>query len=397
MQGRKYMVTVKKVTTKKEIKTFVNFPNILYEDDPLFVPATYSDDLEDWNRKKNPAFEYCDADAFLAYKDGEVVGRIAAILSRRANKTWGYNRLRFSQVDFIDDEEVSAALFNTVENYAKEKGCDEIHGPLGFSDMDREGMLVDGFDKRNQFFTYYNRPYYNEHLQKLGYSKDVDWIEYKIEVPAKGSRQAERLDRISNFVLKRNKLYIANVKHRWQYPDYIKKVFNLVNEAYAPLYGVVELSDKQITKYANKFAPLVSPDYSCFINDEKGELVAFGVAAPSIASALKKSNGRYFPFGWIDLLKSLSKNTAIDLLLVAVKPELQYSGINAVIMNKFLHSCLKNGIKYAESGPMLEKNEKIIAQWEMFDKELIKRRRCYIKTLENAAIKTTEESPAMQA
>ena len=391
------MVTVKKVTTKKEIKTFVNFPNILYADDPLFVPATYSDDLGDWNRKKNPAFEYCDADAFLAYKDGKVVGRIAAILSRRANKTWGYNRLRFSQVDFIDDEEVSAALFKAVEDYAKEKGCEAIHGPLGFSDMDREGMLVEGFDKRNQFFTYYNRPYYNEHLQKLGYEKDVDWIEYKIDVPAADSRQAERLDRISNFVLKRNKLYIANVKHRWQYPDYIKKVFNLVNEAYAPLYGVVELSNKQINKYANKFAPLVSPDYSCFINDENGNLVAFGVAAPSIASALKKSNGRYFPFGWIDLLKSLSKNTAIDLLLVAVKPELQYSGINAVIMNKFLHSCLKNGIKYAESGPMLEKNEKIIAQWEMFDKELIKRRRCYIKTLENAAIKTTEESPAMQA
>lgn len=390
------MVTIKRAVSKKDIKTFVNFPNELYKDDPLFVPSTYSDDLGDWNRKKNPAFEYCEAEAFLAYKNGKVVGRIAAILSRRSNEKWKSNRVRFSQVDFIDDEEVSTALFAAAEEFARQKGCDEIHGPLGFTDLDKEGMLVDGFDKRNQFFTYYNRPYYNEHLERLGYAKDADWIEYKISVPEKGSKQAERLDRISRFVLKKSGLHIANVKHRWQYPGYIKKVFKLVNEAYAPLYGVVELSDRQINKYASKFAPLISPDYSCFVTDKDENLIAFGVAAPSIASALKKSNGRYFPFGWIGLLRSLSENTALDLLLVAVKPEYQYTGVNAVLMNKFLQSCLKNGIKYAESGPMLEKNDKIIAQWEMFDKELIKRRRCYIKKLD-VALETKEDVPAMQA
>lgn len=375
------MVKIVKVKTKKDIKTFVDFPNILYKNNPKFVPATYSDDIEDWNRKKNPAFSYCDAEAFLAYKNGKLVGRIAIILSRKANEKWKTNRLRFSQVDFIDDYEVSEALFKTAENAAIKNGCDEIHGPLGFCDMDREGMLIKGFEFKNQFFTYYNLPYYNEHLKKLGYVKDADWIEYKIFVPEKESKQAKRLEKISNFVLKRNNFHIAKVKSRFGYAPYIKKVFNLVNEAYAPLYGVVELSEAQIKKYTNKFLPLINPDYSCFVMDEKENLIAFGVAAPSIAKALQKSRGRYFPLGWIGLLKSLRKNDAIDLLLVAVKPEYQNSGVNAVVMNKFLNSCIKNGIKYAESGPMLEENKKILAQWEMFDKELIKSRRCYIKQL----------------
>lgn len=379
------MITVKQVETKSDIKAFVDFPNKLYKDNPLFVPATYGDDLADWNKLKNPAFEYCEAKAFLAYKDGKEVGRIAAIYSIKANDKWHTNRMRFSQVDFIDDFEVSSALFKAAEAYAREKRCDEIHGPLGFSDMDREGMLVEGFDKKNQFFTYYNLPYYNTHLEKLGYKKDVDWVEYKIFVPELASRQAERLNKISEFVLKRNNLHIANVKSHLGYKPYIKKVFELVNEAYAPLYGVVKLSDAQIKKYTSKFLPLINPDYSCFIMDENENLIAFGVASPSIASALQKSRGRYFPFGWFGLLRALMKNDALDLLLIAVKPEYQNRGINAAILNKFMHSCIKNGIKYAESGPMLEKNEKILAQWQMFEKEYIKRRRCYIKQLETAA------------
>lgn len=381
------MVIIKKVETRKDMRDFINFPNILYKNNPLFVPSIYSDELADWNKKKNPAFDYCDAEAYLAYKDGELSGRIAAIYSKKSNEKWETERMRFSCVDFIDDKEVSSALFSAVEKYAKEMNCREIHGPLGFCDLDKEGMLVDGFDKKNQFFTYYNLPYYNEHLEKLNFRKDVDWIEYKLLVPPADSEQAKKLDRIANFVLKKNNFHLARVKTKLGYKPYVKKVFNLINEAYAPLYGVVELSEKQITKYTNKFLPLINPDYSCFVLDDNDELVSFGVAAPSIAKALQKSGGKYLPLGWLRLLKALRKNDALDLLLVAVKPKYQNSGVNAVVMNKFLKSCLKNGIKYAESGPMLEKNAKILAQWEMFDKENIKRRRCYIKEIEYSAPK----------
>ncbi|MBQ0059429.1 MAG: hypothetical protein KBS83_05685 [Lachnospiraceae bacterium] len=376
------MIEIKRVTNKKELKLFVDYPNVLNKDNPVFIPATFSDDMEDWDRKKNPAFEYCDAEAYLAYRDGRIVGRVGVILSHRANEKWGTKRLRFTQVDFIDDEEVSKALFYTVEKYAREHNCNEVHGPLGFTDMDREGMLVEGFDRPNQFFTYYNQPYYIDHLEKLGYGKDVDWVELKINVPPEDSHAYQRMKRISDRVMKRHNLHVAKIRSHLDYPPYIKKVFNLVNEAYSPLYGTVELSETQIKKYVGKFLPLINPDYAVFVMDENENMIAFGVAAPSIASALKKSNGRYLPFGWIGLLKSLKKNTFIDLLLIAVKPEYQKAGINAVVISKMAEGCYKNNIQYAESGPMLELNDKVLAQWKTLDTEFIKRRRCFIKKIE---------------
>lgn len=372
-------VEIVEVTTKAQLRKFVDYPNKLYHDNPNFVPAFYGDDIDDWDKKKNPAFDYCEARCFLAYRDGEIVGRIGAILSHRANEKWETKRMRFTQVDFIDDISVSSALFDTVEKWAKEKGCDEIHGPLGFTDMDREGMLVDGFDKRNMFITYYNEPYYNEHLEKLGYSKDTDWVEYKIYIPSLEDEQTVRIHKIAEHVIKRKKLRKVEVRTRFGYKPYIEKVFNLINEAYAPLYGTVHLSDKQIKKYANKFIPLINPKYACFVMDEQNEIIAFGIAAPSVAAAIKKSNGRLFPFGWVGVLKAFNKNNALDLLLTAVRPDLQGSGINAVVIDHMLNNAAKNGMVYAESGPMLETNSKILAQWKLFDTELHKRRRCYIK------------------
>lgn len=374
-------VQIVEVKTKAQRRLFVDYPNQLYRDVPQFVPAFYGDDLDDWDPQKNPAFSYCEARAFLAYRDGQIVGRIGAILSNKSNETWNQKRMRFSQVDFIDDREVSAALFKTVENWAREKGLNQVHGPLGFCDTDREGMLVEGYDKRSMFITYYNHPYYIDHLTELGYVKDVDWVEYMIPVPQPGSREYEKISKLAKFVSRKVSYHKAVVKRRSDYKPYVKKVFELVNECYAPLYGVVELTEQQIEKYANKFIPLINPDYACFLMDDDENMVAFGVCAPSMASAMQKSRGRLFPFGWIGVLKSLQKNDAIDMLLIAVKPELQGSGINAIIMDHMMQSCIKNGIKRAETGPQLELNGKVLSQWSMFGLEPHKRRRCFIKDL----------------
>lgn len=375
-------VEIVEVNSKSQLRKFVTVPNVMYKDVPQFVPAFYGDDLADWDKKKNPAFQYCEARAFLAYKDGEIVGRIGAILSHKANEKWGTKRMRFSQMDFIDDAEVADALFGTVEKWAKEKGCNEIHGPLGFCDMDREGMLIDGFDKRNMFITYYNYPYYNDHLSRMGYEKDIDWNEFKIMVPKAEDASFEKIHRLAGMVIKRTGYHIAPLKNHREFKPYIKKVFELVNIAYAELYGVVALVEDQIEKYANKFVPLINPDYCCLVLNDADELMGFGVCAPSVADALKKSNGKLFPFGWIPVLKSLHKNNAVDLLLIAVRPELRNKGINAIIIDHIMQSCIKNGIEYAESGPQLETNDRINSQWKSFDVTKHKSRRCYIKKID---------------
>ena len=374
------MVSIIEVTTRAQLRQFVDYPNILYKDVPQFVPATYSDDMEDWDRKKNPAFSYCEARCWLAMRNGEMVARIGAILSHKANEKWHTNRMRFTQVDFIDDQQVANALFATVERWAREKGCDEVHGPLGFTDLDREGMLVEGFDRRSCCFTYYNHPYYIDHLTRLGYVKDVDWVENLIQVPT-DEKIIQRWQRLSDFVAKRCSLHVFKPKTRLDYFGLIPRFFQLVNTCYAPLYGTVELSDQQIKRYSAKFAPLINPNLAFFIMNEREEMVAMGVAAPSIAGALQKSRGKYLPTGWIDILKAFHKNDTIDLLLIAVRPDYQKKGVNAMIIYHAMQGCFKMGIKEAETGPMLETNENVQSQWKDFDIEQHKRRRCFVKKL----------------
>ena len=239
-------IIIKEVKTQKDRRRFVNFPNQLYKNEPNYVPGFFEDDVDDWNPKKNPAFEYCEAKCFLAFEDNKIVGRIGAILSHRANEKWNNNRMRFSQVDFVDDPRVSKALFDAVEAWAREKGCDQVHGPLGFCDLDREGMLIEGFDRQSMFITYYNAPYYKEHLERLGYGKSTDWIEFRINVPTPDSREAQMIARVAARNERQGKYHVADLKHRRDYKPYVKQVFQLVNEAYAPLYGTVDLSSKQI-------------------------------------------------------------------------------------------------------------------------------------------------------
>ena len=375
-------LNIREVTTKEELRRFVDYPNVLYKDVKQYVPAFYADDLDDWNREKNPAFSYCDAKCFLAWRDGEIVGRIGAILSHKANETWNTRRMRFTQVDFIDDREVSAALFAAAEDWARSLGCTQIHGPLGFCDMDREGMLVEGFDERSMFITYYNHPYYNEHLQALGYIKDTDWVENLIEIPPADSENAQKLRKLSQWLLKRGSYHKADISSKSQItPRHIEQVFHLVNKAYAPLYGVVALSDEQVRRYARKFLPMVHPDFLCLVMNAQEELVAFGVCVPSMAEALRRCRGRLFPTGWFHVLRAMKKNDTIDLLLIAVDPQLQGTGLNAIVMDHILQGAQKNGIAYAETGPTLEVNDKVQSQWKFFERRQHKRRRCYIKDL----------------
>jgi len=376
-------VEIREVTTKEELRRFIDYPNVLYRDVEQYIPSFYSDDLDDWNRDKNPAFSYCEAKCFLALRDDEIVGRIGAILSHKANQTWNTRRMRFTQVDFIDDREVSAALFAAVEDWARSKGCTQVHGPLGFCDLDREGMLIEGFDCRSMFITYYNHPYYNKHLAALGYGKDTDWVENLIVIPPADDESIQKLSKLSQWLLKRGNYHKANITHKSQItPQHIEQVFHLVNRAYAPLYGVVELTEEQIKKYARKFLPLINPDFLCMVYDSQEKLVAFGVCAPSMANALKRCRGRLFPAGWFYVLKSLKHNDTIDLLLIAVAPELQGSGLNAIVMDHLLKGCHKMGITHAETGPTLETNDKVQSQWKFFPHKQHKRRRCYIKDLD---------------
>ena len=374
------MVEIREVRTRSELRKFVDYPNVLYRDVPQYIPAIYRDDLEDWNPKKNPAFAYCEARCWLAWRDGKVVGRIGAILSRRANEKWGVNRMRFTQVDFIDDFEVSSALFKAVEDFARQKGCSAVHGPLGFTGLDREGMLVEGFDRRSMFITCYNHPYYITHMERLGYVKDVDWVEMLIDVPY-DEHTVKRMDKLAERVMRFSSLHIAQVNSRRDYKPLLEEFFRLLNTAYAGLYGNVPLDERQIRRYTKKFAPLIHPDLSCFVQDEQNRMVAFGVSAPSLSDALKKSLGRLLPLGFIRVLRAMKANDTLDMFMVAVHPDYQGKAVNAIILNHVLNGCHKMGIRKAETGPQLESNHQVQSQWNFFKSEQHKRRRCFVKSI----------------
>lgn len=372
------MIDVKEINSRADIKRFIQFPIDMYRDVEQYIPPLFGDEVDDFLKDKNPAFEYCEAKCFLAYRDGEIVGRIGAIFSKKANQKWGYRRMRFTQVDFIDDFEVSSALFAAVEGYAREMGCVELHGPLGFCDLDREGMLVEGFGERGLFYTYYNHPYYVEHMERLGFVKDADWLEYKIEVPD----SLDKIDRIAQLVLRRYDLHVPKIRNRLGFFKYKDAIFELLNDAYAKLYGVVPLTDAQIKKYTAKFLPLLDPRFTCFVLNEQEELVAFGITAPSFAQALKRSGGRFLPLGVFRILRAMRHNDALDMFLIAVRPDMQGDGINAVLMSHIYKSAKRMGMNVAETGPMLEANDRVRNQWRLLNPVQHKRRRCFIKRVE---------------
>lgn len=377
------MVTIKEISSKKHIKTFIKFIETLYGDSLYFVPDMISSQVNDFLKDKNPAYEYCETKLFLAYRDKKIVGRIAAIYNTKANEKTGKNQMRFFHADYIDDSEVTDKLFNAVEEWAREKGCISVHGPLGFSDLDREGLLIEGYDRVGQFFVNYNYPYYKEHMERMGYVKDVDWIENLITLtPGKVDERMQKLARLSDSVEARMKLHTAKLTSRKAIRPYVKRIFELYNDTYRILYGTTALTDRQVEKYVDEFLPIIKPETTCILLNEHEEVVAFGVGAPSIAKAQQKNRGRLFPFGWYHVLRALNgKNDTLDMFLIAVRPELHGTGINAVIINKVLQYALKSGIKYAETGPELEHNYDVQSHWRYFDAIQHKRRRAFIKEL----------------
>lgn len=373
------MILIKEVTSLRELKKFIYFPYKLYADNPHWVPPLISDELNTLRKDKNPAFEYCEAKYWLAYRDDEIVGRIAGIISHKYIEKWKNRYARFGWIDFIEDFEVAEALTQTVEKWALSKGMEGVHGPLGFCDLDKEGMLVEGFDELGMMITIYNAPYYHEYMERLGYGKDVDWLEFEIKTP---ETMPEKIVKINNLVMKRLKLKIFTAKKSKEFLPYAREIFYLLNEAYKDLYGVVELTEKQIGAYVKQYFSFINPDYVRLILDEENKVVAFGIAAPSLARALQKTKGRIFPFGFIQLLKALKSNDRLDLYLVAVKPELQGKGVNAMILADITQTAIKNGLKFAETGPELETNKDVHSLWKFYETRQHKRRRCYIKKLD---------------
>jgi ribosomal protein S18 acetylase RimI-like enzyme len=371
-------VQIKEVTTRKDLNAFIHFPFTLYRDNPYWVPNLVSDDRNTLRQDKNPAFETCQARYWLAYRDGVMVGRVAAILNHPHIEKWGQRYMRFGWLDFIDDPQVTSALLQTVEAWAKESGMTAVHGPLGFTDMDREGMLVEGFDELATMATNYNFPYYPAHMEKLGYSKDIDWVEYEISMPAEPD---EKIARMANIVSKRNKLRLLELRNKQELMLHAKELFQLLENEYKQLYGSVPLTPKQVDAYITQYFGFVTPDFVPMVYNEKNEMVAFGVALPSLSRALQKSHGRLFPFGFISLLSALKKNDRADLYLVAVKSEYRGSGANAILMNKMYEVFQKMGVKKIETNPELETNHLVQGQWKYFETRQHKRRRIFIKRL----------------
>jgi len=376
-------ITIKEVTNRRLLREFVNFPFKLYRDNPYWVPTLRSDDLNTLRKDKNPAFAFCQAKYWLAYKDGKIAGRIAGIINPRYQERWGNAYARFGWIDFINDDQVSQSLLSKVEEWAQEQGMQAVHGPLGFTDMDPEAMLVKGFDEMGTLIGIYNYPYYQTHLEKAGYVKDTDWIEFEIKVPAGG---VEKIKKLAEIVEERYHLHYLNAKNKKELLQYAQQLFELLEEAYQDLYGVTPLSQEQINTYIDQYLGLLSPEFIPIVLDESNKMVAFGIAMPSLSQALRKSRGRLFPFGFLHLLHALHKNNKGDLCLIAIRKDFQGKGINSMLMTSLLDVFAKMGITSVESNPELEDNIHVQAQWKHFETRQHKRRRVFIKTLEKQQV-----------
>lgn len=375
------MIVVKKIEpTRSELDKYVQFGIDLYKGNPYFVPPLVMDDIDTLSPKKNPAFDFCEAQSWMAYDNDKPVGRITAIINRAANEKFGENTLRFGFVDFIDDMEVVDKLFAAAEEWGRLKGMTRIVGPMGFSDMDHEGMLTYGFEELSTMATIYNYPYYPLQMERMGFTKEVDYVEYRIKVP---DGIPEKYARVANIVERRFNLHVKTFKSRKELKDqYGQAIFELINEAYSELYGYVALTQKQIEQYIDIYLKLLSLDNICIIVDSEERLVCVGISMPSMSKALQKSGGRLFPTGWWYLLKGLQgKTDIVDLLLVAVKPEYRNKGVNAMLFNNLVPAFIAHGYKYAESNIELEENESVQKQWELFERRLHRRRRIWQKPL----------------
>ncbi|MDD4490462.1 MAG: hypothetical protein PHD30_08195 [Paludibacter sp.] len=372
-------VVIKEVRTKSELKKFIWFGINMYKDCPYAAPPLMMDDLMNLSKGKNPALDFCDTAYFMAYRGKEIVGRIAGIIHPVANETWNQKNARFGWVDFIDDEEVSDALFDAVEDWARSKGMEHLQGPLGFTDLDNEGALIEGYDQAGTLATIYNYPYYIQHYERRGFVKEIDWNEYLITVP---KVFPERFFRIAEIVKQKYNLKPVKLKSKNEVVKrYAKKIFYLLNESYKDLFGFTKLNDNQIYFYIKLYFSFFRLDTVVLVVDEQDSLVALGIAMPSFTKALQKAKGHLFPFGWFYMLQALNKNDIIDLYLMSVHPDYQNKGVNAIVFAEMMPNAAKNGYKSAETNPELESNTKMASQWDSFEYVNHKKRRAYVKKL----------------
>lgn len=379
-------IEIKKVESRRDLCKFIDFHNELYKGNPYHVPNLYFDEMNTFRKDKNAAFDFCEAEYFMAYRDGKVVGRVAAIINHSANKKWERESVRFGWIDFVDDIEVSKALLKAVEDYGKSKGMKEIVGPLGFTDMDPEGMLLYGYDQLGTQATAYNYPYYPEHMDRMGgWEKDNDYVEYKLYVP---EEMPEKYATIAKMIQKRYNLQVKKLKRNEIYGEngYGKKIFNVVNETFKDLYGYSKLTDRQIEQYVKMYLPMADLDLITIIEDwntPDHKVVGVGISIPSLARALQKCGGKLFPFGWWYILRALKfhKTEVVDLLLIGVLPEYRQKGANALLFYDLIPHYQRLGFKWGETHVEMETNMKVQGQWQYLNREIHKRRRCYKKDI----------------
>ncbi len=371
-------IVIKEVNNKNTLNDFVNLPYQLYKNKDKWVPPMKSDERNALIPEKNPAFDFCKVKLWVAYKDGKCVGRIGGIINSLWIEKKGENVGRFTRPEFIDDKEVSKVLMETVEKWLKEEGMVELQGPLGFSNLDHQGCLIEGHDWLPSVASDYHMEYYQNHFDALGYEKEIDWLEFRITFP---DALPEKAFKVADMLTKRYGLQALNFKSSKELEPYKEQVFALFNKAFSELFGTFPLPEKLVHFYLNKFFPMLNPRYVKIILDKESEMAGFLIALPSLSEAMQKAKGKLLPFGWWHIMKALKKPKEMDLMLTGVKPELQRMGVAALLMNDLWKTAKEDGVKYVETTGMLENNHVAIQMWKSFDHIQHKRKRCYKKAL----------------
>lgn len=375
-------IEIREINTRSELRSFIRFANDLYRDCPYYCPPLFFDEMNVFDEKKNPALNVCEKQLFMAYRDGNPVGRIAAIINHRANAKWECKKVRFGWMDFIDDLDVSRALLDKVAEWGKNRGMTQMNGPVGFTDWDHEGLLIEGYEYLAPLASLYNYPYYVHHMEMYGLTKETDWIEYQITPPA---NVPERIQRLNDIVCQRSHVHVDKVHSAKELKrKYGLEYMDVLDTAYQKLYNYQPMTQKQKEYYCNYYFPLLNFDFVCIVVNDKNEVVGVGLGMPDIAPAVKKCKGKLFPFGWWNILKMLHAKyiETFDLLLIGVRPDYQDKGINSVIFADLIPYFSQYGIRYVETTSMLESNTKVLSNFDYYDKKQHKRRRAYTKNIE---------------
>ncbi len=370
------MVTITEIKTRRGLREFIHYPFRLYRNCDNWIPPLFSDEWGTFRKDKNPAFSYCEARFWLAKRNGKTVGRVVGIRNDKANERWEQKQLRFGWIDFEDDPEVSGALLGAVEEWAVQQGLTAVHGPMGFTDMDKEGMLVDGFGELGTLPMIYNYEYYPRHMEIHGYRKDVDWLEYEITVP---EELDERFGRLKSIVFDKYKLRLAEARRAKDLVPYARQIFEVLNASFVNLYGFVPLSPEQIDIYVDQYFSFIQPDFTKIVLDTNSDVVGFEVAMPRLSRAMQKARGRLFPVGFVPLLRALAKPTEAVFYLIGVRPDYQASGVNAVLMSELYQSLIDRSIHTVATCGELEDNREVNLLMNNFPHRQHKRRRAWIK------------------